>query len=399
MEKLQEAVDLASKDFPVKYAHFVAQTSSMLADVDMAQRPKLSILKKRVAVKQSLQQLSLIPVDQARSALEVTFERQKQIGNLHREWFIEVAEKLALPDSGIFTCTNRVDQTFHLNATASTDLGPGHLTYFHGAGRFVGRALVDGGVLPFHLSLPLLKMLVGTPLVLDDLQFFDPELYQSLMQVLETKNVQSLGLDFTVDVVANNGQMSVVDLIPNGRNITVTDENKELFVERKFKYTVVESVSSELAAFLRGVHEVAPVELLMLFDYEELDYLLCGNGEVDVDDWEKNTRISLTMEDAPRVVKWFWEIVREMDDEHRRRLLHFSTGCSRVPLVGFKGLTSSDGRLCPFTLKGIPYPTDKYMRSHACFNMIELPIFPDRESAERTIYATLDRDLYGVMIK
>ncbi|KAJ0396367.1 hypothetical protein P43SY_007461 [Pythium insidiosum] len=115
---------------------------------------------------------------------------------------------------------------------------------------------------------------------------------------------------------------------------------------------------------------------------------------VDVDDWEKNTRISLNLEDNPRVVKWFWEIVREMDDEHRRRLLHFSTGSSRVPLVGFKGLTSSDGRLCPFTLKGVQYATDKYMRSHSCFNMIELPIFPDRATAKRTMEATLDRGLY-----
>ncbi|KAJ0390389.1 hypothetical protein P43SY_011282 [Pythium insidiosum] len=266
MEKLQEAVELASKDFPNKYAHFVSQTASMLADVDMAHRPKLSIMKKRLALKQSLQQLSAIPVEQARSGLEVTLERQAmaQTGNLHREWFIEVAEKLALPESGLFTCTNRVDQTYHLNASASTDLGPGHLMYFHGAGRFVGRALVDGGVLPFHLSLPLLKVLVGTPLMLDDLQFFDPELHKSLTQVLETKGVESVGLDFSVNQVARDGSVSVVDLIPNGRNIAVTDENKALFVERKFKYTVLESVASQLGAFVQGVHEVVPVELLML---------------------------------------------------------------------------------------------------------------------------------------
>ncbi|KAJ0398936.1 hypothetical protein ATCC90586_006091 [Pythium insidiosum] len=72
---------------------------------------------------------------------------------------------------------------------------------------------------------------------------------------------------------------------------------------------------------------------------------------------------------------------------------------SRVPLVGFKGLTSSDGRLCPFTLKGVQYLEEQYMRSHSCFNMIELPTFPSKEIEKKTIYATLDRDLYAFVSK
>ncbi|KAJ0389246.1 hypothetical protein ATCC90586_010971 [Pythium insidiosum] len=135
--------------------------------------------------------------------------------------------------------------------------------------------------------------------------------------------------------------------------------------------------------------------MLVGFDYEELDYLLCGTGEIDVDDWEQNTRISLNLEDNPRVLRWFWELVREMDGESRRRLLHFSTGSSRVPLVGFKGLTSYDGRLCPFTLKGVAFVTDQYIRSHACFNMIDLPLYRTKEEMRLALCGLLDSDMYG----
>lgn len=36
------------------------------------------------------------------------------------------------------------------------------------------------------------------------------------------------------------------------------------------------------------------------------------------------------------VIRWFWEIVDEMEEEEKAQLLKFSTSCSRAPLLGFK---------------------------------------------------------------
>ncbi|KAJ0389170.1 hypothetical protein ATCC90586_010826 [Pythium insidiosum] len=127
----------------------------------------------------------------------------------------------------------------------------------------VGRALLDGAVLGFHLSVPLLKLILGIPVTFDDLEYYDAELYRNLKWLLENDGVEDLGLDFSVceqrgfgrddgamgavgaagDGLTDDGSIGgssmetvVVDLIPNGRHVSVTDENKVLYVDRRFKY-------------------------------------------------------------------------------------------------------------------------------------------------------------------
>ena len=66
-----------------------------------------------------------------------------------------------------------------------------------------------------------------------------------------------------------------------------------------------------------------------------------------------------------------------------------------MPLVGFKGLTSYDGRLCPFTLKGVSYDDFPYIHAHACFNRLDLPLYYSRERMESMMYGMLDTEMYG----
>ena len=257
----------------------------------------------------------------------------------------------------------------------------------------MGRALLEGTVLNFHLCVPLLKLILGTPLCMDDVKYFDPEVHTNMMWMLENDGVEALDLDFSVIERVCDRTMTV-DLIPNGRNIEVTDANKHEYLERRFEHLLLRSVADQLYVFLKGIYEVIPQQLLMLFDYEELDNLMCGSPEIDVDDWEKNSSVTESVARSP-TIGWFWEIVREMPNEYRRRLLQFTTGCSRVPLVGFKGLTSYDGNVCLFTIRGIVGAPDEFVRSFACFNRLDLPLGIARSELERMLYAVLDTELYG----
>lgn len=65
--------------------------------------------------------------------------------------------------------------------------------------------------------------------------------------------------------------------------------------------------------------------------------MIGGLGKIDVTDWKRNTRLKHCSVET-NVVRWFWRVVDEYDEEHRARLLQFVTGSSRVPLQGFKAL-------------------------------------------------------------
>uniref|UniRef100_K3X475 HECT-type E3 ubiquitin transferase n=1 Tax=Globisporangium ultimum (strain ATCC 200006 / CBS 805.95 / DAOM BR144) TaxID=431595 RepID=K3X475_GLOUD len=248
-----------------------------------------------------------------------------------------------------------------------------------------------------HIGFPLgtaaLKLILGLPVSFNDLEYFDTEAYKSMLWILASEDVESLGLTFSL-MEQRGSELVEVNLIEDGCNIAVIQANKELYLERRFRYLLFESVSSQLYAFLKGVYDVIPQELLLLFDPEEFDYLLCGSDEIDVDDWQRNAQWSDNLRDHD-VLRWFWEIVREMPNEYRRRLLHFATGSSRVPIAGFSALTSLDGRLYPFTLKGVSVEENEYIWGHACFNQLDLPLFATRAKLSEALYATLNTDPHG----
>lgn len=122
---------------------------------------------------------------------------------------------------------------------------------------------------------------------------------------------------------------------------------------RVAQHMIVERVSSQLASLCRGFYSVVPQELLLLVsDAEELDYLLCGVDDIDVDDWERHTKYDKHLFKAS-VIEYFGRFVREMPVAYQRNLFHFATGLRRVPFGGLAVLESWDGCLAQFSLQGI----------------------------------------------
>ncbi|TMW57362.1 hypothetical protein Poli38472_003287 [Pythium oligandrum] len=391
--RLAETLKTARDVFPSKYAHFVVCTASLIVPAQV-EHLKLA-MHRNFVLEESIDHLCCIEEKYMHSVMRITFLEESAVdaGGVLREWHMLLMEHLVDPLLKVFICRNASEQSYYLNPSSLHDIGEEHLKYYYAVGRLIGRMLLEGNVWGFHLSLPLLKIILGQPVSFEDLEYFDPELYKNLKWLLSNDAVDTLGLDFSVCEPMGT-DMVVVDLIPEGRNVTVTDANKLQYVKRRFEYTLFESVSSQLFVFLKGVYEVIPQELLLLFDVEEFDYLLCGTDEIDVADWEAHTRSSLNLK-GTRVMRWFWEEVAAMPNEYRRRLLHFATGSSRVPLGGFSALTSYDGKLSPFSLKGVSYQTNKYISSHSCFNRLELPLYKSRSELQTVLYAILDGEIYG----
>ena len=53
--------------------------------------------------------------------------------------------------------------------------------------------------------------------------------------------------------------------------------------------------------------QVVPLEWLQYFDERELELLLCGMQEIDVDDWQRNTIYRHYTKNSKQV-QWFWQV-------------------------------------------------------------------------------------------
>lgn len=94
------------------------------------------------------------------------------------------------------------------------------------------------------------------------------------------------------------------------------------------EWRMTRGIEEQTKAFLDGFNEVVPLEWLKYFDERELELMLCGMQEIDVDDWQRNSIYRHYTRNSKQVV-WFWQFVRQADNEKRARLLQFVTGKCR----------------------------------------------------------------------
>ncbi len=101
---------------------------------------------------------------------------------------------------------------------------------------------------------------------------------------------------FTSDVHYNMGDhindgSNTVELKPGGKNIRVTDDNKQEFIRKKCYFIGYQCVSEQLQSLMEGFHKVIPSDWLKIFTSDELEAAICGNSHIDLDDWKSNTEI------------------------------------------------------------------------------------------------------------
>jgi len=60
-------------------------------------------------------------------------------------------------------------------------------------------------------------------------------------------------------------------------------------VKKVTKHYLLKECSKEMSLFLKGVYEVIPKHVISVLDHEELDLLLNGTPNIDLDDWKMNT--------------------------------------------------------------------------------------------------------------
>ncbi|RCK55503.1 putative E3 ubiquitin-protein ligase TOM1 [Candida viswanathii] len=318
------------------------------------------------------------PKDEFRnSKLEINFKGEQGIdaGGVTREWYQVLSRQMFNPDYALFTPVASDSTTFHPNRTSY--INPEHLSFFKFIGRIIGKAIFDNCFLDCHFSRAVYKRILGKQQSLKDMETLDLEYFKSLMWMLENDITDVITEDFSVET-DDYGEHKVIDLIPNGRNIPVTEENKQEYVQKVVEYRLQTSVEEQMENFLMGFHEIIPKDLVAIFDEKELELLISGLPDIDVLDWQNNTSYN-NYSPLSLQIQWFWRAVKSFDNEERARLLQFATGTSKVPLNGFKELSGASGT-CKFSIHRDYGSSDRLPSSHTCFNQIDLPSYETYET-------------------
>ncbi|KAF3844777.1 hypothetical protein F7725_007940 [Dissostichus mawsoni] len=120
-----------------------------------------------------------------------------------------------------------------------------------------------------------------------------------------------MDLVFAEEKYSKSGQLEkVVELISGGSQIAVTNENKVHYLNLLAQYRLASQVRDEVEHFLKGLNELVPENLLAIFDENELELLMCGTGDINVQDFKAHAVIvGGSWHFREKVMKWFWAVV------------------------------------------------------------------------------------------
>lgn len=300
-------------------------------------------------------------------------------GGLSREFFFLLSHEMFNPFYCLFEYSAHDNYTLQINPASGVN--PEHLNYFKFIGRCLGLGIFHRRFLDAYFIVSFYKMILRKKVTLSDLESVDAELHRGLTWMLDNDITDIIDETFTT-TEERFGEMVTIDLKPNGGDFPVTEETKKEYVDCVVEYRISKRVKEQFEAFMSGFSELIPQDLITVFDERELELLIGGMSEIDVDDWTKFTDYR-GYEVTDEVIQWFWKCVRSWPPERKSRLLQFATGTSRIPVNGFKDLQGSDGPR-RFTIEKSGDPA-QLPKSHTCFNRIDLPPYKD--------YATLEHKL------
>ncbi|KAL2505911.1 E3 ubiquitin-protein ligase UPL1 [Abeliophyllum distichum] len=376
-------------DFDNKRAHF---RSKIKHQYDHHHSPLRISVRRAYILEDSYNQLRMRSAVDLKGRLTVHFQGEEGIdaGGLTREWY-QLLSRVIFDKGALLFTTVGNESTFQPNPNSVYQTE--HLSYFKFVGRVVGKALLDGQLLDVHFTRSFYKHILGVKVTYHDIEAIDPDYFKNLKWMLENDISDVLDLTFSIDadeeklILYERTEVTDYELIPGGRNIRVTEENKHQYVDLVAEHRLTTAIRPQINAFLDGFNELIHRDLISIFNDKELELLISGLPDIDLDDLRANTEYSGYTAAAP-VIQWFWEVVQGFSKEDKARLLQFVTGTSKVPLEGFSALQGISG--CQkFQIHKAYVSAGHLPSAHTCFNQLDLPEYPSKQHLEERLLVAI----------
>ena len=184
------------------------------------------------------------------------------------------------------------------------------------------------------------------------------------------------------------------ELMQNGNKIPMKNIDDYINKRILFMYGIYEPFIQKIR---EGIFTIIVKEKLQMFYSEELELILNGKPNIDLNDQKENTIYKQPYNKSNRVIIWFWDILKNMTQKQLSNFLMFCTGSSRVPFDGFSKLESNRGEIAKFTIEYGNYTEGKknFIKAHTWFNRIDLPNYKTKNELKEALEYVSTNEILG----
>nr|CAD7438539.1 unnamed protein product [Timema bartmani] len=273
---------------------------------------------------------------------------------------------------------------------------PQHISWFKFLGVLFGVAVRTKKPLAVPLAPLVWKLLVGEPVSVDDLEDSDSLYIQSLRGIsdIHLSGVTQDNFHEVIPLECFEGTSCsgrVVPIVPGGRSLPLTFNNRMLYVEQAIRFRLHE-MDLQVAAVREGMSWIIPVPLLCLVTSQHLEQLVCGLPHISIQLLKRVVRYR-ELDESHTLVQWLWDTLEGFSNAERVLFMRFVSGRSRLPA----NLADLSQR---FQVMKVDRAMDGLPTAQTCFFQLRLPPYSSQEvMAERLRYAinncrSIDMDNY-----
>ena len=316
---------------------------------------------------------------------------------VYREWYQSLFKEILSPQKKLFVFNPH--RCLEQNTLLFYPKYPGmRMELYEFIGKLVIKSIAD--IITIRncvLNRVLLKSIVKRPVTLDDIKYYNLDLYQKLKFINDSKikgNKQLESIRFIWNVRGLNNSVQEIELVQGGRNIFLNDDNKISFIDKVIYVEAIRPYEEQIKYSQKGLLPLLSKEIQGgVFSVEELNFLISGQENIDLNDWKENTVYKGCYNANHPIIKMFWEKLGSLQKYELLKFFEFSTGTGSVPIDGFGSLKGVGGRIAKFTIE--PYTNyssdnpDQYtfhrIEAKRIHNTIVLPEYRSKQEFDQAI--------------
>ena len=268
----------------------------------------------------------------------------------YRDWYQNMFKDIMSPNKKLFL-VNPYKSIEPFNILIYPKYPGMRMELYEFIGKFIIKSKVDMILIRnFIINKVHLKLITKNQITLEDIKYFNLDLYQRLKYVNDNKVLNNKQLE-SVRFIWNTGTNQEIELVQGGRNIFLNDQNKSIFINKVIYVEAIMPYEEQIKYIQKGLFSILGDGIQGVFTEEEMNFIISGQDDIDLRDLKENIIYKGEYNDNHPVIKMFWEKLVTLNKNELIKFLQFSTGSSAVPIDGFGSLKDIRGRIQKFTIE------------------------------------------------
>ena len=268
----------------------------------------------------------------------------------YRDWYQNMFKDIMSPNKKLFL-VNPYKSIEPFNILIYPKYPGMRMELYEFIGKFIIKSIVDMILIRnFIINKVHLKLITKNQITLDDIKYFNLDLYQRLKYVNDNKVLNNKQLE-SVRFIWNTGTNQEIELVQGGRNIFLNDQNKSIFINKVIYIEAIMPYEEQIKYIQKGLFSILGDGIQGVFTEEEMNFIISGQDDIDLRDLKENVIYKGEYNENHPVIKMLWEKLVTLNKNELIKFLQFSTGSSAVPIDGFGSLKDIRGRIQKFTIE------------------------------------------------